>query len=187
VAEGGTKRREDARRNRVAVIDAALRLLAEKPDASMQEIADASGLGRTTVYRHFPNRDELFAALLDHALDHSWAASEEVFARGLPFEETVRELSLSMVDTGVRYRFLIGYGNPPRLEVSRTASENPIMRWFGEAQERGEMRSDLPLHWVMSCFQALALVAMEDFASGRETRERTAELLAEGVLALFRE
>lgn len=45
------------------------------------------------------------------------------------------------------------------------------------------MRADLPLHWVMSSFQALSLVAMQDLASGRESRDRTAELLAESVLA----
>lgn len=168
------------------MIEAALALLAENPDASMQEIADASGLGRTTVYRHFPTRDDLFAALLAHALGHSWQVAREVFARDLPFEATIRELCAGMVDAGVGYRFLLAYGNPPALEVSRTAAENPIMVWFREAQARGEMRDDLPIHWVMSCFQALSLTAMQDYASGRQSRDRTVELLAESVLALFR-
>ncbi len=169
------------------MIEAALRLLAENPDASMQEIADASGLGRTTVYRHFPTRDDLFSALLAHALRQSWDVAVGVFERGLPFEDTVRELSLVMVDAGVDYRFLFSYGNPTALQVSRTAPENPMLAWFRAAQQRGEMRADLPLHWVMSCFQALSLVAMQDFASGRQSREETAELLAASILALFRE
>jgi AcrR family transcriptional regulator len=179
--------REDARRNRLAVIDGAIDLLARNPDASMQEIADASGLGRTTVYRHFPTRDDLFAALLDRALAQSWEVANEVFARDLPFEATVRELCAALVDAGVGYRFLLSYGNPPALETSRTAAENPIMGWFRAAKDRGEIRADLPLHWVMSCFQALALVAMQDYAAGRQGRERTAELLSESVLALLRD
>ena len=91
-----------------------------------------------------------------------------------------------MVEAGDSYRFLVGYGNPPVLQVSRTAAENPIMAWFAAAQERGDMRSDIPLHWAMSCFQGLSLVAIQDLAQGRQDRERTAELLADSVLALFR-
>ena len=41
------------------MIDASLDLLAEQPNATMGAIAELSGLGRTTLYRHFPSRDEL--------------------------------------------------------------------------------------------------------------------------------
>jgi AcrR family transcriptional regulator len=169
------------------VIDAALALLADRPDASMQEIADASGVGRTTVYRHFPTREDLFAGLLEAAIDDSWRAARAIFDRGRAFEPTVRDLSLTMVDIGVTYRFLLGYGNPQALRVSRSAADNPIMAWLEGERERGSVRRDLPLHWLMSCFQALALVAMQDFAAGRQGREETADLLAESILALFRE
>jgi AcrR family transcriptional regulator len=169
------------------VIDAALALLAERPDASMQEIADASGLGRTTVYRHFPTREDLFAGLLEVAIDHSWRTAESIFDKGLAFEPTIRELSLAMVEISATYRFLLGYGNPQALQVSRSAADNPIMAWLERERSRGTVRRDLPIHWLMSCFQALALVAMQDFAAGRQSREETASLLAESILALFRE
>ncbi len=55
--------RADARRNHDAVLTAALRLLTDDPDASMRQIADASGLTRTTVYRHFPSREDLLRAI----------------------------------------------------------------------------------------------------------------------------
>src|SRR3954454_14505641 len=83
---GSSIRRQDARRNHEAVIEAALELLGSNPDASMQEIAEASGLGRTTVYRHFPTRDELFSALLDHAIDRSWNRARSILEDSDGFE-----------------------------------------------------------------------------------------------------
>ena len=53
--------RRDATRNHETIVTAAIGILAASPEASMQEIAEASGAGRSTLYRHFPDR----AALVD--------------------------------------------------------------------------------------------------------------------------
>jgi AcrR family transcriptional regulator len=56
--------RADARRNREAVIVAAKRLFADQGlDAQMPDVADAAKVGVGTVYRHFPTKDDLIAAL----------------------------------------------------------------------------------------------------------------------------
>jgi AcrR family transcriptional regulator len=57
--------RADARRNREAVIAAAKRLFADQGlDAQMPEVAKAAKVGVGTVYRHFPTKDDLIAALV---------------------------------------------------------------------------------------------------------------------------
>lgn len=56
--------RADARRNRDAVIAAAKRLFADQGlDAQMPDVAKAAKVGVGTVYRHFPTKDDLIAAL----------------------------------------------------------------------------------------------------------------------------
>jgi AcrR family transcriptional regulator len=56
--------RADARRNREAVIAAAKRLFADQGlDAQMPDVAKAAKVGVGTVYRHFPTKDDLIAAL----------------------------------------------------------------------------------------------------------------------------
>jgi serine phosphatase RsbU (regulator of sigma subunit) len=57
-----SKLREDARRNHERIVKAAGRLLAQSPSASLEDIAAAAGLSRTTIYRHFRDRDSLVAA-----------------------------------------------------------------------------------------------------------------------------
>lgn len=57
--------RSDARRNREAVLRAAKELFADQGlDAQMPEVAKAAGVGVGTVYRHFPTKDDLIAALV---------------------------------------------------------------------------------------------------------------------------
>ncbi|GAA2212624.1 TetR/AcrR family transcriptional regulator [Nonomuraea monospora] len=52
--------RADARRNRERIVGAALGLFAEHGSGvSMEEIAQAAGLGVGTLYRHFPDRRAL--------------------------------------------------------------------------------------------------------------------------------
>jgi AcrR family transcriptional regulator len=56
--------RADARRNHEAVIKAAKRLFAAQGlDAQMPDVAKAAKVGVGTVYRHFPTKEDLIAAL----------------------------------------------------------------------------------------------------------------------------
>jgi AcrR family transcriptional regulator len=56
--------RADARRNRRAVIAAAKKLFADQGlDAQMPDVASTAKVGVGTVYRHFPTKDDLIAAL----------------------------------------------------------------------------------------------------------------------------
>jgi len=57
--------RADARRNRAAVIAAAKRLFADQGlDAQMPDVARVAKVGVGTVYRHFPTKNDLIAALV---------------------------------------------------------------------------------------------------------------------------
>jgi AcrR family transcriptional regulator len=56
--------RADARRNREAIVAAAKKLFADEGlDAQMPDVAKAAKVGVGTVYRHFPTKEDLIAAL----------------------------------------------------------------------------------------------------------------------------
>ena len=66
-----TPNAERTARTRGLVLEAAVDCLAEKGYAgtSTAEICTRTGLARGTVLHHFPNRDELIVAALDHVLE----------------------------------------------------------------------------------------------------------------------
>ncbi|MDG4862728.1 helix-turn-helix domain containing protein, partial [Streptomyces sp. T-3] len=60
--------RADAERSVRVILEAAERVLAADPAASMEHIAEAAGVARTTVHRRFANRQALVDALADSAV-----------------------------------------------------------------------------------------------------------------------
>jgi AcrR family transcriptional regulator len=65
-------------RNRI--LDVALDLLGQKPDAGMGDIASAAGVVRRTVYGHFPTRTDLVRTLTQRAVNEMTAVLTEVGA-----------------------------------------------------------------------------------------------------------
>ncbi|MEU4740453.1 helix-turn-helix domain-containing protein [Actinosynnema sp. NPDC023658] len=67
--------RADAERNRAAIIEAAAEVLAEQGSAvDVREIAQRSGVGMGTLYRHFPTKEELLGTVLDREFT-AWAGA----------------------------------------------------------------------------------------------------------------
>jgi serine phosphatase RsbU (regulator of sigma subunit) len=74
------RQRRDAALNQTRLIEAARRTLAQEPQASMDTIAAAAGLGRGTIYRHFPTRQDLIDAVRRQASDDA-AANDDDYLR----------------------------------------------------------------------------------------------------------
>jgi len=73
----GRRKRSDAQRNVLALLDAARSVFASSGvDAPAKEITDRAGVGVGTLYRHFPRRSDLIVAFLQHEIDDCIAAAE---------------------------------------------------------------------------------------------------------------
>ena len=63
-------RRADAVRNRTAILEAAKQLVTEQgAEVAMGEIARVAGVAVGTLYRHFPNKADLLAAVVNEYVD----------------------------------------------------------------------------------------------------------------------
>jgi len=86
-ASGGRTSRADAVRNRAALLATARRVLSARGlDVSVEEIAREAGLGVGTVYRNFPTKDALLAAVIAQAFDDLTADAKDALERADPGE-----------------------------------------------------------------------------------------------------
>jgi AcrR family transcriptional regulator len=74
--------RRDAAENRQRLLDAAAQVFAEHGlDAGVEEIARVAGVGMGTLYRRFPSKDALIAALVRDVLDTLLTLADEACLR----------------------------------------------------------------------------------------------------------
>ncbi len=79
--------RADARRNREAVIAAAKKLFADQGlDAQMPDVAKVAKVGVGTVYRHFPTKEDLIAALAGERFERLAEKARQELEAGDPWE-----------------------------------------------------------------------------------------------------
>ncbi len=161
-------RRSDALRNIDAIVAAAGRLLAEQPRASMQEVAEAAGVHRATVHRHFPSRDDLLAALRRRSLDDVQALLDDPeLTAGDPGDalERLTAETLRLGDRTRTWRVMPTYDDASDARAAELAA--PLRELFERGQIAGEIRTDLPVELLMSAWGGLVLSSLPLMASGR--------------------
>ena len=127
-----------------AILEGAAQIFAiQGEQASMNDVAEAAGVARATVYRYFPNREVLFDELAQAAMSDlharlSSARIEEVApAEGLA--RAVRALS-DLGDSFVLLARVRLRSDPGRFERELM---QPLHRLFERGQAGGEIRDDI--------------------------------------------
>lgn len=187
--EAQRRRRADAERNVLAILDAAGRVLGERPDASMDDIAKAAGTSRQTVYAHFPSRDALLAALLaqvtERVLDAIDAADIDT---GPAADALVRflEISWRAFDGNPFLLHLTSQSKSPEEELDQHAPVlGPLEELIRRGQRTGEFDPTLPVTWLLSATIGLGHAAGEEVRAGRMTPEQAIATLRRGIPRLF--
>lgn len=95
--------RKDAAENYKAIVEVASELIVrEGADVSLRAIAKEAGVGVATATRHFPERNDLYRAVLDHTLEQLRVVVEEHVRR---FPEAPDEVWRSAVNSIVDIHF----------------------------------------------------------------------------------
>jgi AcrR family transcriptional regulator len=149
----GRPRRASAR---TAIVDATLELLAERgfQGATIEAIAARAGVGRNTIYRRWPSKEELIAdALHELTSDLDVENAGDLHSRLL---ERIRDLVRVFSDPlfGRIFPGVLGelQRNPTfaRVYVERVVDprRQAIVELLLEARERGELRPDVDVEHV---------------------------------------
>ena len=182
----GRGKRADALRNIEAIIDAATRLLAVDPDASVNEIAKAAGVGRVTLYGHFDSRTALIREVAQRAIHNTSEVLATIDVEGDPREALGRLLEATWRLTH-RYGAVVIAGSqalPP--EDLRRVHDEPatrILALLARGRDAGEFRADVPIEWQVSVIQAILHGASGAVHRGEITGAEAPMLVRDTVIA----
>lgn len=181
------KRRADAERNLGRIIEAATGLLAVNPRASMAEIAEASGLVRATLYRHFPTREELLQAIYSAALEDALAAILAVEPERGKATDAIARVVDALLVVGDRYQILNAERRDyPELREQEESVGAPLIALVERGQRDGEVRDDMPLRWLVAALGSLVTEALRAVARGDIGRAQAGSLATRSFLESMR-
>ncbi len=183
-------RRKEAQRNVQAILDAGLEVLAERPDASMSDVARAAGVSRQTVYAHFASREQLLDATLARAMDRAVAGMDAAGLDDGRADDALRRLLevswTSVAQHGALLEAALVELSPETFHARHAPVLERLARLVERGQADGTFDRDLPAQWLLATFLGLVHTAGQERAAGRLSPELAAETLTATVLKLFR-
>ena len=151
-------KRADAVRNFEAIVEAATRLLAVDPEASIDSIAREAGVARITLYGHFDSRSTLLREVAERAIAQTDDELTRIDISGDPREALGRLLEATW---HLSHRFgalIVAASQTLSPEQLRRAHEDPAARvraLLERGRDAGEFRVDAPIEWQLSVVQAI--------------------------------
>jgi AcrR family transcriptional regulator len=186
-ANGHPKLRADARRNREAVLAAARKRFAKCGlECQMEDIARTAGVGVGTVYRHFPTKGDLIAALVADRFERLAARAREALAEEDPWQAFCDLMRFS-AELQVRDRALSEIiSSQPQLGQHEAVASGLVAtttELIAKAQKAGEMRKDAVIEDVPTLICGLGAVAAGSGSMPELNWDRYVEIMLDGLRA----
>jgi AcrR family transcriptional regulator len=177
-------RRRDAQRNRAAILTAARELFADCTDVPMYEVARRAGVGQATLYRNFPDRRDLAAAVLADDMEHTERLAAE--HRGDP--DAFFVLLRGVVETMARFYSLGELARQDaclgsELDRRRRRLAELINQPLRDAKAAGSLRRDLTVEDVFLLISMVkgAMAGASGPAARASAGARALSLVVEGL------
>ena len=176
--------RADAQRNIDSLLESAKAVFATSGvDAPAKEITDRAGVGVGTLYRHFPQRADLVAAVFQREVDECAAAGLQLSAAYEPAEALAKWLE-RYTDFLAAKRGLasaLHSGDPTFDSLPRYFSQHlepALESLLDAATANGDIRTDIGAEYLL---HAVANLCMSAGDAGPEYSKRMVALLVDGL------
>jgi AcrR family transcriptional regulator len=188
---------EELDRRRHEIFNAAVDIFTDKgfAETSMREIADASGIGKSTLYDYFPSKDEILIAFVVDEVSHMTEGAVEIIAQELSAGEKFRRILRRHLDYLVankaRYFRLtfeaqrLSMESQQRIQMHRHAYQDMLCGLLQEGIRNGEFRPVNPLLAVRGMFSLLssAVFTSRPTGSPEEMMQEVLDLIFKGLEA----
>ncbi len=180
-------RKKDRRylQSRQAIVEAGITALLANPEAGMSQIAQAAGIGRATLYRHFESREDLIKELVlvcYQEIDEALAPYENLHGRAAI--DKIIDILMPMAD---RFRFLINLWSfiedDKDLRRVEARMDQEMADVFDQAKAAGELNDILPTWWLVAFFNSTLMAAWTLIDSGSATSKEATQYMKQSFFS----
>lgn len=157
------------RATRPSLLDVAAQVLVADPAASLAEVAEAAGIGRTTLHKHYATREDLLLAVGNRAIDLFEAVLGGIAGTEDP-DGGLSAMITALIPIGPQLAFLVRTPAPDHvkeIDVRWDEVQGATMAVLARARTRGVVATGIPDWWLLATFFSLVYVAAESVHSGR--------------------
>ncbi|GGQ23383.1 TetR/AcrR family transcriptional regulator [Streptosporangium pseudovulgare] len=171
--------RADAERSVRAILEAAERLLVEEPGASMEQIAAAAGVARTTIHRRFANRQALIEALASSAARQLAQAVEDGRPDTAPPLVAMHRITANVLQVKSAWAFALELPADPDSEAAVLQRDiaGRCITVLKRAQADKLIDEAADLDWVRRVYYALIRESLHGDADGADPDALAARII----------
>lgn len=188
--------KEEQNRRRREIFNAAVDTFIEKGflETSMREIAELAGMGKSSLYDYFSNKDEILVFMMENATEYISLKAERINAQPISAEKRLRQIIEMHLAFIVKYKklfYLFSYEgrrmsqeSQQRVQKGRYAYQDMLRGLVKEGMREGTFRDVDPLLAARMLINTMIPVVYTSRPTGtpQEMMQETLDIFINGII-----
>ena len=165
---------------RSRIMATAKQVFARNPQATLEQVAEAAGLGRATLFRYFPNKKALTRTLTYEAIRTCSEALAPLATSSAPPLEKFAQAVQALAPLGAAFHFLTyepWHSDDPEVEAAYSRYLTQWSALLAELRAAGSIDPTLSEYWVTNVLDVLLYAGWEGIHAGEVAPRQVAALV----------
>ncbi len=175
----------DARiqKSQAALLAAGMELLSKNPEATLSEIAQQAGVGRTTLYRLYETKEQLIKAIAVQCMESFDVATEHLESEAKSALHGFHLMFKAILPLAKELEFLMKLGdiaeNDPELMAIYDKQQQEMTQLVELAKQEGSIQKKVPTLWIVNLLDGLFYSSWLTLNAGIMSHDELADLMFE--------
>lgn len=158
------------------ILHAAIELLANDANATLDEIAKHIGMSRRTLHRHYDGRKDLIESILTYLLEEYLTCVNNQLSRGIPDLDKLKALLFNDINSLEKY---LVFNNISRVEKTDFSEKNTDLKelhllyrnFFESLITQGLISDSFSIEWVEAYYTSIVEASIRAIQNGLSIEE----------------